>query len=59
MESVRKYLSIDDIHREYLPISKKKIRALVKENMEYRQIGGRIYVSRAMLELYLAKTPKA
>ena len=58
MESVRKFLSVDDIYREYLPLSKKKIRALVKENMEYRQIGGRIYVSRAMLELYLAKTPK-
>ena len=53
MEMVRKYLSIDDIQKEYLPISKKKIRALVKENLNVRIIGGRIYVSREELERHL------
>ena len=53
MDMVRKYLSIDDIHREYLPISKKKIRALVKQNLNYKTIGGRMYVSREDLERHL------
>ena len=53
MEMIRKFLSIDDIQKEYLPISKKKIRALVKENIEYKQIGGRIYVNREELEKHL------
>ena len=53
MEMKRKFLSIDDIHREYLPISKKKIRALVKENLNIRIIGGRMYVNREELEQHL------
>jgi hypothetical protein len=48
-------LSIDDIQKEYLPISKKKIREFVKEHLSVKQIGGRIYVERAALEALLSK----
>ena len=46
----RKYLSIDDIHKEYLPISKKKLRLIAKKYLPYKTIGGRMYVERAALE---------
>lgn len=50
----RKYLSINDIQKEYLPISKKKIREFVKEHLSIRLIGNRIYVERAALETLLS-----
>ena len=50
----RKYLNISDIQREYLPISKKKIREFVKEHLYVKLIGGRIYVERAALEALLS-----
>lgn len=50
----RKYLNISDIQTEYLPISKKKIREFVKEHLNVRLIGGRIYVERAALETLLS-----
>ena len=49
----RKYLAISDIQREYLPISKKKIRELVKEHLYVKKIGNRIYVERVALEALL------
>ncbi len=49
----RAYLSIDEISKEYLPMSKKKIREFVTENLPYRKIGGRIYVSRESIEEWL------
>ena len=50
----RKYLSISDVQREYLPLSKKKVREFVKEHLNVRLIGGRIYVQRAALENLLS-----
>ena len=50
----RKYLTISDIQREYFPISKKKIREFVKEHLNVKYIGGRIYVERAALETLLS-----
>ncbi len=50
----RKYLTVSDIQREYLPISKKKIRELVKEHLYVKMIGNRIYVERAALEALLS-----
>ena len=50
----RKYLSIGDVQREYLPLSKKKVREFVKEHLNVRLIGGRIYVERAALENLLS-----
>ena len=52
---VRRYLTVSDIQKEYLPISKKKIRELVKEHLNVRTIGGRIYVERTALEALLTQ----
>ena len=46
----RKYLSIRDIQKEYLPISVKKIREFVKKNTTVTTIGGRMYVPREEFE---------
>ena len=51
---VRKYLSIDDIQNEYLPVSKKKIRSFAKQYLNAKMIGGRLYVERESLENLLA-----
>lgn len=53
-ETERKFLTIDDIQREYLPISHKKLRAWVKENLPIKHIGRRIYVERTALEAFLS-----
>ena len=53
MKTVRKYVSIDEIQKEYLPMGKKKIRALVKEKLPYTVIGKRMYVDRRALEAML------
>ena len=47
-------MNIDDIQCEYLPICKKKIRSLVKNNVPFKIIGGRMYVERFLLEKYLS-----
>lgn len=52
--SKRKYLNVCDIQREYLPICKKKIRSLIKSNVPFKNIGGRMYVERCLLEEFLA-----
>ena len=50
----RKYLSINDVQREYLPVSKKKIRHFVKLYLNAKMIGGRLYVEREGLEKLLS-----
>ena len=52
----RKYLTIDEVQQEYLPISKKKIRSLAKQHLNVRLIGGRMYIERIELERLLAST---
>jgi len=52
---VRKYLSIDDLQKEYLPMSKKKLRVFAKKYLSVKVIGGRMYVSRELLEKVLAE----
>ena len=47
-------MNIDDIQREYLPVSKKKLRAFVKMYLPIKIIGGRIFVERAQLERLLS-----
>ena len=49
----RAYLSIEEIAKEYLPMSKKKIRQIVTKNLPHRKIGGRIYVARDAIEEWL------
>lgn len=50
----RQYLTISEIQDEYLPISKKKIRILVKKYLPTRMLGSRIFVDRAKLEELLS-----
>lgn len=47
----RKYLSVRDIQKEYLPLSVKKIREFIKKNTTVTTIGARMYVQRDELEL--------
>lgn len=51
-ELKRAYMSVDDIEREFLPMSKKKIREFIVNNLRYTKIGGRIYVPRKELETW-------
>ena len=48
--TIRKYLTINDIQREYLPVSKKKLRAFSKKYLSTKVIGNRLYVERKSLE---------
>ena len=50
----RQYITISEIQNEYLPISKKKIRVLVKKYLPTRMLGNRIFVDRQKLEELLA-----
>ena len=49
-----KYINVNDIQNEYLPISKKKIRFFVKKYLQVKTIGGRLFVEREALENLLA-----
>lgn len=51
-ELKRAYLNVDDIAKDYLPMSKKKIREFIVKNLRYTKIGGRIYVSRQEFETW-------
>ena len=53
-EPMRKYLSIDEIQRQYLPISKKKIRGFIKRYLNAKMIGGRLFVERESLDKLLS-----
>ena len=52
-ETTRKYLTITEIQQQYLPVSKKRIRALVKQYLDAKTLGGRIFVERSQLEALL------
>lgn len=47
------YISITDIQKEYLPISRKKLRIFVKRYLDTKMIGNRIFVSREERKEYL------
>ena len=53
-EPQRKYLSVNDIQKEYLPVSKKRIRSFVQQYLPVKRIGGRLFIDRAALEHLLA-----
>ena len=44
------YICIIDIQKEYLPISRKKLRIFVKRYLDTKMIGNRIFVNRNELE---------
>ena len=50
----RKYVSIDEIQKEYLPVGKKRIRKLVKKYLQVKTIGNRMYIERDSLERLLS-----
>ena len=50
----RKYISIDEVQQEYLSMSKKKIRCLVRKHLDAKVIGSRIFVCRDELEALLS-----
>ena len=52
-KTVRKYLNIDDIQKEYLPMSKKKLRIFAKKYLDVKIIGNRMFVEREQLESIL------
>ena len=52
-KTVRKFLSIDDVQKEYLPMSKKKLRVFAKKYLDVKVIGNRIFVEREQLESLL------
>lgn len=52
--TVRKYLNIEDIQKEYLPLSKKKLRAFAKKYLNVKIIGNRMFVEREQLEKVLS-----
>lgn len=52
----RKYISIAEIQQEYLPLSKKKIRILVKRYLLTKIVGNRFLVDREQLEALLKST---
>lgn len=53
MTEPKKWIDIATIQAEYLPISRKAIRKLVKENLDVVRYGKKILVERTQLENYL------
>lgn len=55
IQGKRKYITVDEIYRSILPLSKKRIRCLLKRYLpEYTKIiGGRIYTDREAFERLL------
>lgn len=51
--TIRKYISIDDIQKEYLPLSKKRLRMMVKKNLAVKKIGNKLFVERTEFEDFL------
>ena len=52
--ATRKFLTINEIQKEYLPVSKKRIRAFVKQHLNVKVIGSRMFVERSQLENLLS-----
>ena len=55
-QAKRRFISVDDIYQMYLPLSKKRIRWLLKRYLpdKTKIIGGRIYTDRDAFERLLA-----
>lgn len=56
MSKTIRYVNIDTIQKEYLPLSKKAIRRLVHNNLKVYKVGGRIYVNALDLENFIEST---
>jgi len=53
MEQKTKWIDVNGIQKEYLPISKKKIRKIITENLDIVRMSGKLLVERAQLEAWL------
>ena len=53
MEQKTKWIDVNGIQKEYLPISKKKIRKIITENLDVVRTSGKLLVERAQLEAWL------
>lgn len=51
--TIRKYIGIGDIQKEYLPMSKKRIRMMVKKHLAVKKIGNKLFVDRTEFEDFL------
>ena len=49
----RKYITVNEVQKEYLPVSKKRIRTFVKKYLNVKMIGNRIFIDRESLEALL------
>ena len=54
MEETTMYISIDEIQKQVINMSKKKIRKFVYQYLPVKKIGKRLYVNRKDLEELLA-----
>ena len=53
VKAVTAFLSIDEVQRQILPMSKKNIRKFLYQYLPVKKIGNRLYVSRNALEALL------
>jgi len=51
----KKWLTVLEIQREYLQLSKKKIRKLICENLDVTRVGNKLIVERDQLLAFLRK----
>ena len=49
----KQWVDVNEIQRAYLPISKKDIRKMIKENLDFVRYGKILMVERKQLESYL------
>lgn len=49
------WIDVSTIQREFLPISKKKIRAIIKENLDVTFVGTKMLVEKSQLISFLRK----
>ena len=58
MGEKRKYIDINEMIRDYLPMSRKKARKFVLSYLNTKRIGNKIYVDREELEQILANAQR-
>ena len=52
-EKATQWIDVNEIQEKYLPISKKAIRKILKENLDVARTGKKILVERKQLEEFL------
>ena len=52
-EKATQWIDVNYIQQHYLPISKKAIRKIIKENLDIAKTGKKLLVERAQLEEFL------